>query len=403
MKKYFFLALIIAACSPDDVSGPDNNNGEEEVSSGDCAITLDSKITIDTRIENTSSACDCLVKKGGTTIENGELTIDPGVTLRFEQDADLFFTNQGRLYAVGTASQRIRFEGAEKVKGFAYGIYFNNDGIPSTIEYADFKYLGKKHPHISWDAAIDGSRGAGELSFKHSTVSGSDFNGASFGEMNLDEFENNAFFDNDQFGLRIHPQHLSKLDEASDYLGQNAPNGRPYINVYGTASIVSGPVRGDHTWRNVGGPYFVSYPITLESGDITILEGTTFIFDKGEGLKVYEGASLKVEGTADSPVIFSKEEGTTSPWDGLFFFDSDQARNYINHAHISYAGANTSNGYRGAISMWGSYLYMSNTTIENSIDMAVCLGNFASDSEVEQGEGNNLENNPGGSISDLCK
>ena len=53
--------------------------------------------------------------------------------------------------------------------------------------------------------------------------------------------------------------------------------------------------------------------------------------------------------------------------------------------------------------MWGSYLYMSNTTIENSIDMAVCLGNFASDSKLEQGGGNTLDNNPGGSISDLCK
>ena len=405
--RLLFLVFLALSCSsdggnepsqdPDPNSDPISTEPDSELSSGDCTYVLDHKITVDTRIENTESDCDCLVV-GGITIENGTLTIDPGVTMRFEQDTGLFVTNQGNIHAVGTADQRISFEGGQKIQGYARGIYFNGPDVPSTFDYTDFKYLGKQDVAIdNRNAAIAGSSSSAPVTLKNSTVMGSDYHGASFAGLPLGGFENNAFFSNDRYGLVVNTEYLRMLDDASDYLGANAPNGEPYI----ATSALFTKVTTDATWRNVGAPYRAG-TIYVERGDITIEAGTTFVFGDGGQIKIERDATLSVEGTAEDPVNFIAEEGTTSYWDGIWFVDTDKLRNKIEYALIDRAGKN-GNAVRGALSLWGpANLRLSHTTISNSESWGICLGYLSNTSTFEQGEGNVFENNPEGDVVENC-
>ena len=69
------------------------------------------------------------------------LTLDPGVTLVFEQERKLTVEDGGRLSAVGSAAAPIVFTGEEAVRGYWAGLVFDSSGAAEnrlenvTIEY----------------------------------------------------------------------------------------------------------------------------------------------------------------------------------------------------------------------------------------------------------------------------
>ena len=224
---------------------PDNPPGTPPIGNGQCTYQA-SSTTIATTWVDTPSACDYEID-GIITVSNGQLVIEPGVNVRFGQDAFIAFEDGGSLYAVGTPQQRITFEGASPVRGFGKGLYFRSGSYESRVEYADFRYLGKLGDVVIssrlQNGAISGFRG-GELSLRNTTVMGSNHYGAELDRYSLilKEFANNRFFDNGYAGVKVSPESVGLLDAASDYVGGAQPNDVPYIIVANPDDDLSGTI-----------------------------------------------------------------------------------------------------------------------------------------------------------------
>ncbi len=81
----------------------------------------------------------------GYDIQNGNLTIEPGSTLQFANDAGLCtgdYATGSWLKANGTASERIVFTGETALPGTWKGIAFQSTNPNNQISYADISYGG---------------------------------------------------------------------------------------------------------------------------------------------------------------------------------------------------------------------------------------------------------------------
>ena len=115
----------------------------------------------------------------GVTVD-GHLTIEPGATLEFGQDAWMgaYDGGPGAITAVGEPDDPITFTGEQKTAGYWYGIVFDETGrTENKLHHAVVEYGGSKR--FSWAsekgnvAVIRGSR----LSISNTTVR----NGGGFG------------------------------------------------------------------------------------------------------------------------------------------------------------------------------------------------------------------------------
>ncbi len=156
----------------------------------------------------------------------------------------------------------------------------------------------------------------------------------------------------------------------------------PFIS--NAATYVGGDIRQNATWRLADSPIIVTSDVTVRHSSysedgryfvtLTIEAGVTVLFNPGTGLAIgkpyysndpsndwgYYGA-LSVQGTAESPVIFSSNEIHPAPgdWKGLNFVDhAKDAESIVNHAVIEYGGDVLSVNLR---------LYRSTPTIQNSV------------------------------------
>ena len=352
------------------------------VTEGECTYEIRSDITVATTWVNTPAACDYEV--GVISVTNGQLTIEPGTVVRFRQDGYLNVDVAGSLYAVGTPSERITFEGGEAVKGFGKGLYFSDGSLESRVEYADLRYLGKLDEgyYKFQNGAISGYLGGG-LTLKNTTVMGSNYFGAELngGSLVLSEFANNRFYDNADAGVFVSPENVSKLDAASDYVGEDAPNGLPYILVgrsYETA------VYGTILWPNTGAPYGIQNLPTFR-GDHVIAPGAEFVFDE-DGFIRFNGGTLTAVGTPQQPIIFRGLEATPGWWADIEIVNASAQLQHVEVRHGGYDGLYAD---RSITAERNASLQIDNSVIADGLGYGVVC---VEESQVSVGAGMRFEN-----------
>ena len=399
MRYTFLLAFILSLAGCSDVASPVAPTlptpGAPPAESGQCAFQAES-ITVATTWVDTSSACDYEVT-GTLNVSNGQLTIEPGVVVRFGQDASIWFQDGGSLYAVGTPQQRITFEGASAVRGFGKGLYFRSGSYESRIEYADLRYLGKLGEVVISErlqnGAISGFLG-GELTLKNTTVMGSNHFGAELDRRSLilKEFANNRFYDNGDAGVVVSPESVGKLDAASDYLGGAQPNAVPYILVFNQDDDLSGTV----LWPYVGVPYGVQY-LYLEGGEHVVQPGVEFVFGE-EGNFDLDYGTLTAIGTPQQPIIFRGLQATPGWWEDIYL-DGSAAR--FEHVEVRHGGFNDLYSDRSITVNDSSFQIDNSVVADGSGAGIVCI--FGGDVVVGAGTRfENLADVPYG-IADSCK
>jgi len=70
------------------------------------------------------------------------ITVDPGATFLFDQNTRLTVTSGGSLYAVGTASDSIRFLGEQGSPGYFEGIEIDDASTSNVLQYTEVGYGG---------------------------------------------------------------------------------------------------------------------------------------------------------------------------------------------------------------------------------------------------------------------
>jgi len=142
------------------------------------------------------------------TVADGKtLTIEPGTTLVFEQDARLtVWSDTGALYAVGTASAPIVFTGLSAQPGYWCGLYFHDThSTDNRLEHVIVEYGGGDAAPCGWtqsnyyaNVLIDSSGNASSqyLYIHDSTIRHSRHYGIVIADTATTDFANITYFNN---------------------------------------------------------------------------------------------------------------------------------------------------------------------------------------------------------------
>ena len=304
---------------------------------------------------------------GVICVENAStLTINPGVTIRFEANTGLKICGDGSaLVAEGTAEDVITFTGTTDSKGFWKGIGFNSSNTNNVLKQAVIEDAGSEK--LFAGATIDGVaglqlKGGSTLALENSTVRNHSNNGLHADEnVELRSFSSNLFTNNENASLHLHIDQFGALDGDSDY-------GSSPVDIYGgrlenrtiTVSAINVPYRifGERRIR--------------EGSNVTIEPGATLAFTAGAGLIVEGDATwLNAEGTAEDVITFTGTTDGKGFWKGIGF-NSSNTNNVLKQAVIEDAGSEklfagaAIDGVAGLQLKGGSTLTLQNSTVQNN-------------------------------------
>lgn len=255
---------------------------------------------------------------------NATLTIEPGVTIVFQQDARLTVGADACLSAVGTAEQPIVLTGAEAIRGYWDAVYFNaSNDFQNRLDHVTIEYAG---------SALTGSLylgGGVRLDITDCTLR----EGAHYGlymdqHVEIGEFAGNALTANADGAAAVHAHSVGFLDETSTYAG----NDRDVVQLFGSS------VDRDQTWPAIDVDYVVASKPTVNAL-LTISPGVRLIFQQDMGLTIGPDGELSAAGTADRPIVMTGEEQIRGFWDGVLFNQTNTFGNTLDYVTIEYAGA----------------------------------------------------------------
>jgi len=285
--------------------------------------------------------CSSYQVSGININDNGVLTIEPGVTLRFASRAaiDVGLQGSGKLVAVGTAADPIIFTSQEgqPSPGFWRGLVFDSGTLSgSKVAYAQVSAAGANRDGCIVGAA---SLPAGAVVLDHITVDkvGDGSDGVlALGNKSDIAITNSSFVD---IGSGSYP--ISVL--ADSFAGIGTGNTYPVGSVI---EVAGGTVDTTVAWSNPGIPVVVTGDVMVEgtgSPVLTIGAGMTLEFAAGVALQVGKAASGKIiaAGTTSSHVTWTAlgNAPQAGDWAGVEIWENGKAA--LSYAELHYGGSNT--------------------------------------------------------------
>ncbi len=321
------------------------------------------------------------------------LTIAAGTIVKFKDNIGLQIGNGynlGTFKVNGTAASPVLFTsaGQSPAPGDWQGITFQDKTVDDqtvlshfTVEYAGGGtnagiYLGNAAPTIenalfqqNLGFGLYGQGSGSSAVIKKSTFTANAGSGIYFQDNSSPVIRDNTFTQNDEYGLRFHP------GVNLEHMTGNAGVGSRGIRMDG------GTVNLQSTWHaNEGLPYVVTGDVTVCKDSstpaiLTIEAGTIVKFEGYSWLKIgygYNLGTLKVNGTADAPVLFTSASGVPAPgdWRGISFLDRTvDADTMLDHCVVEFAGQDIN----GAILCDNASPTIANTTVRASSSAGIYL------------------------------
>ena len=262
---------------------------------------------------------------------DGALTIEPGVTMEF--DEDVLVSVYGSLTAEGTASEHITFTTSNLNGGLYWkGIYIVSATTLNSFDYVDLSYAGQSTMNFSGAdfAAGIGVDANGRVSVTNSTFTACKNYGLYIEESGgqLEVFANNDFSNNLR-GVGLRADEVDALDGNTTF----SNNSFAEVEIFGSSlSDIK-----DVTWTALNGDAYYRVTGRLDiNGVVTIAPGALFEFDEDVDVRVY-GAFI-ADGTVDDMITFTSSNITGGLlWKGFHIISSD-GRNSFDYALVSYGG-----------------------------------------------------------------
>ena len=333
---------------------------------GASATVLPEKIT-----ENMTLTAAGNPYTGNPTIEPGvTVTVKPGVKLKLN-----ILNVKGTLKVEGTAEEPVVFTGAkEEAPGEWCHVLFNAGSGASVIDHAELKYGGACGGGMLW------AQGGSSPTITNSTLRKSSTGAIRVQGGGSPEIANNTLIGNSAFGIfysafsteagqiNIHDNFIEggtngievsvpsnglvvgktlgantivgTTKNALYYKGPDIPGNITGNTLTGNSqneiTIGEGKVVSSSTWNNGGVPVKVEGTITVASG--VTLKITKGVLLRGTPNMTVKG-TLKVEGTAAEPVVFTgAKEEAPGEWCHVLFAAGSGA-SVIDHAEVKYGGA----------------------------------------------------------------
>jgi hypothetical protein len=296
--------------------------------------------TINAELALSPSTCDPYRVVGDLSIgDSGKLTLAPGTTLVFNQDTGLYVSGHGALVAQGTAADPVVMKGASPTFGYWKGLRFEDaDSFDNKLVHAEIRDAAGED---LWDNGAFGTYraavvldGRSRILVKFTKVWKND--GAAFfvdDEVDLyHDFAANTLTANRGFPLLVYASRVDQIKASNHFTG----NTEDYVRVAGGyGEVASG------TWQALDVPYRVFDDVAVASEEVlTIAAGTTVVFEQDARLTMmdYHGG-LKAQGTASNPIVFRGLESRQGYWCGLYFHDTDNPSNLLEHVVVRDGGS----------------------------------------------------------------
>jgi len=346
------------------------------------------------------------VSAGNDVTVNGHLTVAPGTTVEFGQNAYMTMNDDGpgRLTAVGMdpeteESMPITFTGEQETRGYWDGIQFygtdrtENQLMNCVVEYGGgdrFTWAGVAANVV----VIEGSR----VRIDNTTISDSEGYGVEAdGGSTIDSFTTNTVTRNADGAVHTHPLTTGDFSDTSTYTGNDTDRFTVYDGSIGSDQSL--------TWAGIDVPYYVVSGARLNvNGHLTVDPGTTVEFGQNASMTMDEdgpGRLTAVGMDADTEevdtITFTGEQGTQGYWDGIQFYGSNRTENQLHHCVVEYGGGDRFTWAQEAanvVVIEGSRLSLQNSTVRESAGYAVDVDG---DSTLTE-SGNTYTNNAVGTI-----
>ncbi len=264
---------------------------------------------------------------------SADLTIQPGVTIRFANGTWIDVSTGGRILANGTSGSHIVFmpHNSSPTAGIWDEIIIEENG--SSFTYCDFSYATTA---LDIDAA---NVTVSNCTFTSNTW-GVDAENAGTGV----PLTNNAFVSNND-PLWINS--TINLDGSNTFTGNTFQ--RVYFN---GANLASGQTR---TWAETDVPIYISDGFYVE-GTLTISAGVTLSFNNDQWISVSTGGTITATGTSGSHIVFTSASPSPSQsiWIGLDFNEDGSSFTYcdFHYADIALNGNTTSTVTRSNVNYY---------------------------------------------------
>lgn len=318
-----------------------------------------------------SKACSPYTIKSDIDVNgNATLTIEPGVTLRFdpEREISIGYNAAAKLSAVGTAAEPIVFTSSASTPGAGDWVgvkLWTNTMNGTALKYVKFDYCGSNA-----DACLLGS-GAKPNRVTVDHVTFSHVGPGSNAIWQKDKDSNFAITACTFSDIPTSPKQSYAISlYAPSFAGIDSNN---VFNDGAMVELKGGVIASNATWKNIGTTVAVTEDLGIEGTStpvLTLAAGSVFKF--ASGIELYLGyndpGSLIAVGTAAAPITLTSLAGTPAAgdWMGIRLWYSATAT--IKYATITYAGSD-----KGAIDVVSATdkLDIQNSTISSSASYGI--------------------------------
>ncbi|MBC7126390.1 MAG: right-handed parallel beta-helix repeat-containing protein, partial [Bacteroidales bacterium] len=338
---------------------------------------INSDITTNTTWESGKT----YVISGSIGVDGAILTIEPGVTVKFETGASLHigYYNNATLIANGTTSKPIVFTStaANPTAGAWEGITFWDNSLNSSMQYCKVQYAGKSN-----EGAVNVKTCA--ITFSNNEVTNAKYYGVMLNyEGSFTEMANNSFANCGDHPLRISAEYMHTIGVGNTF---TCPDDKGI-------SVFSGDATGNITWRKHSVPYFIDSDIDYDNGTLTIEPGAIFKFSAGGELHIgyYNNSTLVANGTSNDKIVFTSSAAVPAAgaWEGITFWDHS-LNSSMHYCDILYAGTSS----EGAVNVKTCEITFQNNTIDYAKTYGILVNSEGSFTSITNNTFSNCGDHP---------
>ena len=275
-----------------------------------------------------------LCKGGATVTEGAVLRIEPGVTVvsdggrlhihwAYTDWATKRFVPAGGIFAVGTADAPIRFVGASAEPGSWGGLRITSADERNQLSFVEVAHGGSGDRHnleLTGEARVTITDSVFHDALGHGVFVGS-------ANVDLSGFARNTFGGNSGAAIRILPEHMRFMDEASAFVA----NGVDAIEV--RSGTLTGP--DTYVWPKTMTPFLLTGSINVDT-HLDVEPGFQSVAS-GSWIRVRSGGTIAAVGTPLEPISFTGYPPEPGAWSGIRV-ESSSIVNEFRHVDIAHGG-----------------------------------------------------------------
>ncbi|HLP21089.1 MAG TPA: hypothetical protein VK174_12340 [Chitinophagales bacterium] len=332
-------------------------------------------------------------------INQGRFTIEPGVTIMFEDGAGIVVNPGGALTAIGSGGKEIYFISKSGKRGAWNGITYLSDNAANVLSYCVIKEGGSTtSPYGRANVVVAKTNHPASVEISHSTITTSDNVGILVSEgSQLLNFNGNTITTNTSYPISVYVANTSFLNGSNTYTN----NGKQFIELTG---YENSPVEQTVTLKNIALPYALTGAITAGNA-VKIEPGVRVYMNNGSQLTIdgiNGSGTLTAVGTAAQPIILTGAFNTAGIWSSINFKGSTSSTNKLEYCTITSGGGNTQSNH-GMINLMGtasagSQVDIRNCTITNSASYGIYIQRNTTLFNADIETANTFANNAGANV-----